>query len=89
MKNKSASAPGDQVIHVVLEEIFQASEIDPTFVAPDHQFQELGLSAQTIQTILARSAASLGLSLDYKGENPSTPRQMVDLLREMSRNLVA
>lgn len=89
MKKQSASTPGDPVIHVVLEEIFQVSEIDPTFLTPDHHFHDLGLSAQTIQTIFARSAASLGLALNHHGESPSTPRQMVDLLRGMNRNLVA
>lgn len=80
MKNSSI---GDQVIHVVLEEIFRASEIDPSEVWPDNHFHELGLTPQVIQTVLAKSAASLGLDLSYQGESPHTPRQMVNLLKSM------
>lgn len=72
----------DPFIHAVLEAIYRASEIDPSTVWPDNHFNELGLSPQMIDSVLMKSAASLGLQLNYKGESPGTPRQMVNLLRQ-------
>jgi len=80
MKN-TKSQNADPIIQVVLEEIYRASEIDPSTVWPDNHFQELGLSPQMIDSVLTKCAASLGLNLSYQGESPNTPRAMVDLLR--------
>ncbi len=84
MKN-IGSPKNDPVVQAVLEALYRAWEIDPSIVWPDNHFQELGLSPQMIDSVLMKSAASLGLKLNYRGESPGTPRQMVDLLRQMSQ----
>jgi hypothetical protein len=85
MKN-TGSQKNDPVVQAVLEALYRASEIDPSIVWPDNHFQELGLSPQMIDTVLMKSAASLGLQINHRGESPGTPRQMVDLLRQISQS---
>ncbi len=82
-----SSKSGDPVIQTVLEQIFQASEIDPSSVWPDNHFHELGLSPETIQNVFMKSARSLGLDFHLqKHISPATPRQMVELLRQMGKS---
>jgi hypothetical protein len=82
MKDNNHKA-GDVVIHTVLEEIFRASEIDPSTIWPDNQFEELGLNQQAILRVFQKSAQSLGLQVNFEENKVSTPREMVDLLRQM------
>jgi hypothetical protein len=82
MKDNNRKA-GDVVVHTVLEEIFKASEIDPSTIWPDNHFHDLGLNQQMILNVFHKSAQSLGLQVNFEENKVSTPRQMVDLLRQM------
>ncbi len=88
MKDNNHRA-GDQVVNTVLEEIFRASDIDPSTIWPDNHFNDLGLSQQMITNVFQKSAQSLGLKATIQEKEFSTPREMVTLLRKMGANQAA
>jgi hypothetical protein len=85
---------GDPLIQAVLEGIFRVTQIDPSTIWPDDDFNEIGVSDKMVDQVLQRCAQSLRLNVSSQSQQKkkiSTPRQMVDFFRVLaaSENRIA
>ncbi len=82
ISNRS-SDPRNQVIEVIVESIFKMTQIDPSYIDPDHNFKaDLDLNEEMVVTIAKQTCHSLSINLPASELNglalSRTPRQLFE-----------